>query len=473
MPEQFDPFHPEDVSRPPRVSGLKVAGAVLAVAVMPLAVVVGHLPDRPEATSATVVPAADLAAPSFAPAWLAVQTGATSQITLNTVAGQQGAAQTLAPAANCGVNLGTAASQLLTLKGSTGGAASASLASYASGSIGVKEKKSGTSCYQVGATSESLELGLGQGLSTTLGADAVATSAYLDLELKGSARILATARLGGSVVGTYELQSGSSIGTPPVADHPPFECNSPSDSGPDSGVNDNCRWPVSAPSWTGADDGVFFDTLTLKALVGSFSLEGGADGAVQPAAPVPTPNASILEIAADTIGCGDTSKPATGDGSAPQVTVYRLGNADTTEPCRAVPYSISNGPQFAQFLKPLDVQTSAQFIWNLTWKLPVSAGTTALPDLKIDYEYPAGDPTPEITALGWCPDATYGTDGQFLGYTGQLPAALDQEPDLAGTQYACVISREGVSSDGVPSSASDFVTDNDKVYVYGDAKMQW
>ena len=149
----------------------------------------------------------------------------------------------------------------------------------------MKEKKSGTSCYQVAAPSESLELGLGQGLRTAIGADAVATSAYLDVELKGSARVLATALLGGVVVGTYEVQSGSSIGKPTVADHTPFACTSSSDSGPDSGVNDNCRWPVSAPSWTGADDGVFFDTLTLKALVGSFSLEGGADGAVLPAAP--------------------------------------------------------------------------------------------------------------------------------------------------------------------------------------------
>ena len=208
MPEKSDPPRTDDVSRPPRVSGLKVAGAVLAVAVVPLALVVGHLPERPEATSASVIPAADPAMPSFAPAWLAVQTGATSRITLNTAAGQQGAAQTLAPAADCAVNLGPAAGQLLTLRGSTGGALSPSLASYASGSIGVKEKKSGTSCYQVNATSETLELGLGQGLRTALGADAVATSAYLDLELKGSARILATARLGGSVVGTFELQSG-------------------------------------------------------------------------------------------------------------------------------------------------------------------------------------------------------------------------------------------------------------------------
>ena len=102
---------------------------MLAVAVVPLALVVGHLPDR-QPGAVTAQPAAAIATPSFAPAWVAVQTGATSRITLNTAAGQQGAAQTLTPAADCGVNLGAAASQLLTLRGSTGEPASASLASY-------------------------------------------------------------------------------------------------------------------------------------------------------------------------------------------------------------------------------------------------------------------------------------------------------------------------------------------------------
>ncbi len=469
MPERPGP---DDFSTPHRPSALKAAGAVLAVAVVPLALVVGHLPDR-QAGAVTAQPAATIGTPSFAPAWLAVQTGTTSRVTLNTAAGQQGAVQTLAPAADCGVNLGSATSQLLTLRGSTGGALSPSLASYLSGSIGVKEKKSGVSCYQVAAPLESLELGLGQGLVNALGPDAVATSAYLDVELTGSARVLATARLGEVVVGTYEVQSGDSIGLPSTADHTPFVCTSASDSGPDTGVRDNCRWPVSAPSWLGADDGVNFDTLTLKALVGSFSLEGGADGAVLPSAPVPTPNASIVEIATDTLDCGATSKVAVADGDAPQVSVFRLPNADGTEPCRVVPYAIGNGPQFAQFVKPVDSQTSAQFIWNLTWKAAPTAGSAALPALKIDYEYPDGDVSPEITTLGWCPDATYDANGQFRGYTGLLPAALDQEPDLAGTQYACLIARQSVAKDGVPSTADDYVSVNDKVYVYGDARLGW
>ncbi len=30
-----------------------------------------------------------------------------------------------------------------------------------------------------------------------------------------------------------------------------------------------------------------------------------------------------------------------------------------------MPYGIGNGPNYAQFVKPLDSQTSAQFIWNI------------------------------------------------------------------------------------------------------------
>ena len=52
-------------------------------------------------------------------------------------------------------------------------------------------------------------------------------------------------------------------------------------------------------------------------------------------------------------------------------------------------------------------------------------------------------------------------------------AALDQEPDLDGTQFACVISRQAVSKDGATGTDADYVAVNDKVYVYGDARMQW
>jgi hypothetical protein len=452
-----------------RSTAPKAIAAIAAVGLLPFAIAfVGTLPAAAPPSPTTVQAASGIGTGPYVPAWVAIKTGTGSSVTLNRASGPLGSPQTLATAADCGVNQGTTASRFLTFQGATRTSFSEGLASYQSGSIGVKEKKSGTSCSQVNSPSESLRLGLGAGVSAQLGSTAVASSAFLDLELKQSARILATVSLGGVTKGTYELQSGATIGQPPLpgTSTAPFTCNNPADSGPDSGINDNCRWPISVPSWLGVDDGVFFDTITLKAVAGSFSLEGGADGTVLPQSPTTTPNASILEIVEGTIACGGQTRTEAAVGDEPQVTVYRLGNVGTTS-CAPVPYTLSNAVKSAQFLKPLDSQTSAQFLWDLQWKFPQNAGTTALPDLKIDYEVPAAGTT---VTLGWCPDPAYGPSGQFLGYASGLPAsATDQEPDLAGVQFACVVSRDARSVDGTP----DVIGSHDVVYVYGDAKMQW
>lgn len=446
-----------------RSTTAKVLAAIGAVGLIPFGLAVvgsGHVDPPPR-----VEAAADVSTPAYAPNWIAIQTGSGAGIGLNGP-GSQGATQTLGAGPNCGLARNTG-DDLVTLTGSTGGSFSESLASYASGSIGVKEKKSGTSCYQVNAvTDEALRVELGPDVATILGDDAVATSAYLDVELKGGVRILATALLDGVEVGTFELQSGSEAATPVTAGAEEFECNLAPDSGADSNVSDNCRWPISTPSWLG-DDGVVFDTLTLDTLAGSFSLEGGSDGTVPQPAPNSTPNASIIEIAADTLDCGSSTpvEPAVGD--APSVTVYRLANADPDEPCQLVPYALESAPLSAQFLKPLDSQTSAQFIWDVTWKLAPTAGGT-LPALTIDYEYPPEEAGADLVPLGWCPDATF-VNGTFVGYPDGLPpTALDQEPDLDGTQFACVISRSAQSVD----AATDYVSLNDLVYVYGDARLR-
>ncbi|HET6966853.1 MAG TPA: hypothetical protein VFI44_01190 [Ornithinibacter sp.] len=452
-----------------RSTTARVLALVAAVGLVPFGLAV--VSSLPAADAPTTVQPAALSTPAYVPNWVAIETGATSQVTLNGPDGRIGNAQSLAPGANCGVNLGTP--QLLTLAGSTGGNVQAGLASYAAGSIGVKEKKSGTSCYQVNAvTTESLRIGLGSGVTAAI-PGAVASSAYLDVELKGGVRIVATARMGLTTVGTFELRSGSLVGAPPVTEGvTPFECTTAADSGADSNVSDNCRWPISVPSWTaGGDDGIFFDSLTLDALAGSFSLEGGADGAVLPAAPNGTPNASILELVTDTLGCNASTPIEPGVGDEPSVSVYRLGNADGST-CGLIPYALANGSGFAQFLKPLDSQTSAQFIWEVTGPLAPTAGTTALKDITIDYETnPSANPELDRVRLDWCPDATY-ANGRFAGYTdAQMDAfeaaGLDQD-EYPGMQYACVISRSASSVDGSP----DVLQVNDLAYVYGDATMR-
>lgn len=448
-----------------RFTTAKVVAAIAAVGLIPFGLSVVGTQLAAEAPP-TIQAADTVGTGAYIPAWVAIQTGAASSITLNNAAGQLGAAQMLAPGADCGIVQGAVSSRLLTVAGTTRTSFTEGLASYQGGSIGVKEKRSGTSCSQVNGPSEQLRLSLGAGVSGLVGGTALASSAYLDLELKQSARIVATLSLAGVTQATYELQSGSTIALPPLTSTVPFTCNNPADSGPDSGVNDNCRWPISVPSWLGADDGVFFDTITLKAVNGSFSLEGGGDGTVLPQSPTTTPNASVIEIIEGTITCGGQTRTEAASADEPQVTVYRLGNVGTAS-CAPVPYTLSNASQAAQFLKPLDGQTSAQFVWDMAWQFPQEAGSTTLPGLKIDYEYPAPGTT---VALGWCPDPAYGPGGEFLGYSGGLPSsATDQEPDLVGVQFACVISRDAQSVDGAP----DVIGAHDRIYVYGDAKMQW
>ena len=152
-------------------------------------------------------------------------------------------------------------------------------------SIGAFDGPKGTPCSRVSQyASEALTLTLGPDtiLATSAGGSIDANAfdrLELDLEVKGDAHLLLTMRVAGSITGYYELRTGTSItaaGLPPKIDGQPQEsdpahrivnCSSRSDSGPDSGPNDNCRWIIN-------DLGQSF---TITPLVGEFSLEGGAD----------------------------------------------------------------------------------------------------------------------------------------------------------------------------------------------------
>ena len=217
-----EPATPDQLSGSRRPSAVKALGAVLAVALVPLALVVAPLAGHPAGTTAQ--PAA-VTTPGLTATWLALRTGTTSSITLNTVDGQQGAAQTLAPAASCGVNLGPAASQLLTLRGSTGGAFERDCSRRTPAArSGSRRRRPAPRAPRSAPRASRSSSASARACAPPSAPTSVATSAYLDVELKGSARILATARQGTTVVGTFELQSGYSVGLPPVATTTPFVC---------------------------------------------------------------------------------------------------------------------------------------------------------------------------------------------------------------------------------------------------------
>jgi len=193
-----------------------------------------------------------------------------------------------------GCDINPASGDLVTLSAGTGGGVKGpGVVSYG---IGVKSGGSnGTPCSQVSGP-EVLTVASGNGRSWD--------SVSLDLELKGNAWVKIT--LVGTVDGaatseSYHLVTGSSIALvdPPPADGNGFpysvtsstpddpetvayegivQCANPSDSGPDSGPNDNCYWTIQPGS------GLLFSEVEITTLVGSVSLEGGADFTGTPAA---------------------------------------------------------------------------------------------------------------------------------------------------------------------------------------------
>lgn len=402
------------------------------------------------ATAAPTVP--PTAPPSYVTSYLALNTGASNTVAL--VSGSGRTTQTLGSGSDCAMTQGGAGLVEFSGTGSLGAGLSAAR-------IGVRAKKNaaGTSCSAVDASAgESLTMSIKSGVGGLL-----AASASLDIDLKQNAQILATATRAGRPVpgGRFELRSGSTISTPsalpggPVPAGNVWTCNNPSDSGPDSGTNNNCRWEISAPSWTGlTEDGVVFDSLTLTAVLGAFSVMGGADGAVDdPLYPMPgyfgdDQDASVLELVEGAISCDQTASLRTST-SVPSSSWKRLGNIDGSA-CAAYPYSTSTGRDgagsFARFTKPLDFETKSQAIWTTTFLVP---GGTILP-ATMDLEEGLG-PQPLLD----CEDSYYSASGVFVGPPTQPTVAT-----------ACLISV--VKGKGGGSSKPVTYT----VYVYGDARLR-
>jgi hypothetical protein len=396
--------------------------------------------------------------PSYVTSWLALSTGPSNTVRLvDASTGATTTTQTLTTSTSCAMNQGGKA--LVEFTPSAG----AQGVGLSAGSIGVREKKNaaGTSCSAVDfASKESLTLTLQGGVGGL-----VAASASLDINLKQSAQILATARKGGTAVGLYELRSGTTITAPqPVEGDPPrtvFTCNNPADSGPDSGTSNNCRWEISAPSWTSlTEDGVVFDSLELKAYHGSFSLMGGADGVVDdPTDPMPAyfgsdQDASILELVDGTLFCQQIATLPVSP-TVPKSEWKRLDNLDSST-CVAYPYSAStgveNGKSFAEFVKPLDFQPNSQALWVTTGVYTGSTIPTPTMDLDGISTDDGGLP------LDPCDPTWYDDSGAFIG---------PESTDDVSSPFACLVSAEKGKGGGSTKTAVF------SVYVFGDAKLGW
>jgi hypothetical protein len=242
------------------------------------------------AVPTTVAPPAPPVAGTPTGGWLTLETGAVNRVAYFPVAGPAAATQPLTAGASC-QQLATDSS-LLGFGGWVGNPSSPSAVALKYGSIGVVGTATGTSksCAQVNALTEKLDL--------TINLDGpVASAAFLDIEVKGSSRIVATPKLGGVPVGPqFQLLTGSAV----AGDGIPSSCRTNDDYGNDDHETGNCRWAISTPTWLGPDDGQYFDSLTLEATKGAFSLEGGADwGRPGVTLPVGLPPSQLLRARGD------------------------------------------------------------------------------------------------------------------------------------------------------------------------------
>jgi len=243
-----------------------------------------------------------------------------------------GLSQSISGYGKCGLSLGGPTA--LAVLASAGGSGSLGLGTD---SIGVYNGAKGVSCYRISAYGgESVTFGLGADISASPLINA--NSFYrleLDVEVKQNAEFLLQILLGTAVTEEFRMRTGTSIvagqgSTGPDSPDRIFNCGAASDSGPDSGSRDNCRWTVNALG----------QQFRLIALKGEGSWEGGGDYGYAAYA-----NNSLVYLTKADIGAmgcesatvpEDTSTSTIGDGtSTAQCAVTRvdptgLGGSCTT-----------------------------------------------------------------------------------------------------------------------------------------------
>ena len=306
----------------------------------------GPLRTRPHrslpADTPATVPAADtVQTGGYVPAWVAIRTGATSSITLNTASGQLGARPDAGAGVDCGVDQGGRA-RFLTLEGTTRTNFTEGMASYQSGSIGVKEKKSGTSCSQVNApTTEQPAAGSARvrPVGGTAGRELRLPRPRAQAERahpRHASRWAASPR---RHLRAAERHHAS--GRPALAGPRRVHVQQPG--GLRSGLrgNNNCRWPISAPRGP---------ACRRRCLLRHHHAQGrerrpsrSRAGLTAPSLPqsLPTtwqPDASVFELVDGTVDCGGQTVRAAPAATSRRSPSTRLGNVGTTT-CAPVPYA--------------------------------------------------------------------------------------------------------------------------------------
>jgi hypothetical protein len=397
------------------------------------------------------VPAADAAPPVEVPAGtITLSTGAVDNLVYDkgTASAADDVVQAIGtkPGTNCTLDPTTGP---LATWSATGG-----VPSFRSDSIGTSATSLAIlACAQINKSfGQSLTLKLDRtpgGVYSTPFGLAFANAASLDVEIKGDdALVRADTYLDGVLSGTFYLfNDEDSYRKPTVANL--TVCNSDQYSySYDRGLKDNCRWNLS---------GVRFDKLTITPQRGSVSLEGGGDYGTAAAANRTT--ISLAALADGTVDCGVSAGSATSEGSVSSVTIDRIDNGDPADSCAPLPFTLRTDGGSAQFIKPGNTQTSAQFTVSLTRTFPANIG---IPPLLVDWE----DGTPEYE-VPWCAPGLRNADGTFnYAVLQDSPSTYDASETL-GIQYACSFGMDPTYDNGTGK-----LTVVDSVYFTGDIKLR-
>ena len=370
----------------------------------------------------------------------------------------------------------TSGVDLIDFGGTIGGTATA-LAGFRDGSIGVYEGTNASQCFRVDANSftdfETLTLKLGSALDGFM-----AESAVFDIQMNtNDAKI---------VVQTIDSTIADPDANPPVTGVV----------GDDVVLLTGKEAPKGSPRIRSGDHvqlavpkRAAFDTVTLTAVVGSFSLEGGGDGGTA----LPT-TITLLEEADVDQFCPGAVHPEV------DAIVKYVGETTGTDneqnswggDCFGI--SLTDGATEMRFLKPLDVSPEAQFLFTKTWTYAGSqAPMVTLNGVGIDFEFLEEE---DFNEMPYCPSYLYDESGILTGFTPSNPAEGTELADLAeldmvlqdnpatdavegipddpttttvvegaGTQFACI---------GEPRTANvtaDEVQITDTIYLVGDARM--
>lgn len=379
---------------------------------------------------------------------------------------------------------------------------------FKSNTLGVRSgnDSNGTACQQVNTNSkETLSITVDKNLTSSLFGPGLVQSANLDLNLSGNAIVRAElfqGGTGGTLVGKAELQSGfSAPQTPGDAKAQLQICNFSSNSGPQSGFNNNCYWnilPLQTSAYTAAQTpygtaspggyvgtltspaaaDLLYDTIRLTPVVGDFGIQGGN---VWPTS-LPGSAGTTFTLAATSdgqINCFDGTNLDEAQAAPlndPRAVLTRLQLGDSSKTCKLKAYDLAydanaNAVTYRQQLT--GDQATSQYA--LVLPRDYAAGTFAtasVPSVKVDWEdgsvvtlayCPAGLITATDAANYYVPTAyNYGVLNPALVANG----GNDQSANSTGIQFACVY-RQSTSVNGADGKVTVF----DYIYFAGDARF--